>query len=336
MVQELDASHLGISGPGSTEVQSPEETAYLGIEPDWAALESDGKIKVGRVVAESPADNPKSRLQAGDYILAIDGQEIGKDGTFDALLNRKAGKKVVLLVNHLPTKLGAREVDIRPVSSETGRDMEYEDWVESRRRYVEQASNGRIGYVHIRQMEAADLERFKHELVSKAAGKQALVVDVRYNPGGFVAPSILDILQKKPWTMVRPRNTDALVTADWYWGDYDWGKPAALLINQYSASNAEMMAEGFRSLGIGPVVGVPTSGAVIGTNSWTLLDGGILRTPSIGVYTTAGEDLEGKGRRPDLTVPYDPMAIRDGRDPQLDHAIQLLLPKLPPASVARR
>jgi C-terminal processing protease CtpA/Prc len=108
------------------------------------------------------------------------------------------------------------------------------------------------------------------------------------------------------------------------------------LINQYSASNAEMMAEGFRTLRIGPVVGVPTSGAVIGTNSWTLLDGGTLRTPSIGVFTPAGENLEGKGRRPDVAVPYDPVAIRDGRDPQLDRALQLLAPKLGPASVARR
>lgn len=336
MVQELDASHLGIGGPGTTEVESPDATAYLGVEPDWPALEREGKFKVGRVVAESPADNPKSRLQAGDYILAIDGQEIGKDSTFDALLNRKAGKKVVLLVNHSPTRLGAHEVDIRPVSPDAGRDLEYADWVESRRRYVEQASNGRIGYVHIRQMEPADLEQFKRELVSRANGKQALIVDVRYNPGGFVAPSILDILQKKPWTMVRPRNTDTLITADWYWGGYDWGKPTALLINQESASNAEMMAEGFRALGIGPVVGVPTSGSVIGTNTWTLLDGGSLRTPSIGVFTTNGEDLEGKGRRPDVSVPYDPNAIQQGRDPQLDHAIQALLPKLPPASVARR
>jgi tricorn protease len=336
MVQELDASHLGITGAGGTEVDSPDETAYLGIEPDWPALEREGKVRIGRVIAESPADNAKSRLKVGEYILAVDGQEVGKDGTFEALLNRKAGKKVVLLVNSSPSPAGAREVALRPLTPEAGRDLEYEAWVESRRQYVEQASGGRVGYVHIRQMEADDLERFKRELVSKASGKQALIVDVRYNPGGHVAPSILDILQKRPWTMVRPRNSATLMTADWYWGDYDWGKPAALLINQYSASNAEMMAEGFRSLGIGPVVGVPTAGGVIGTNSWTLLDGGTLRTPSIGVFTAAGENLEGKGRHPDLTVPYDPIAIRNGRDPQLDRAIQALSSKLPPGSVARR
>lgn len=336
MVQELDASHLGITSPGGTEVASPDETAALGIEPDWPALEREGKIKVGHVIAQSPADNPKCRLKVGDYILALDGQEIGKDGTLDALLNRKAGKKVVLLVNDRPTRDGAREVAIRPVTAAEARDLEYADWVESRRRYVEQATDGRIGYLHIREMGPADLERFKRELVSKANGKQAVIIDVRYNPGGSIAPYLLDILQKKPWTMVRPRSSEALMTADWYWGDYDWGKPAALLINQYSASNAEMMAEGFRSLGIGPVIGIPTSGAVIGTNSWTLLDGGILRTPSIGVYTTSGENLEGKGRRPDTLVPYDPVAIRSGRDPQLDRAIQVLTSRLPAASVAQR
>jgi tricorn protease len=336
MVQELDASHLGITGPAIAEVATPDESAYLGIELDWQAIEREGRVRIGRIVDQSPADHPRSRLKVGEYLLAVDGQAITADAPLDSLLNRKAGKKVVLRVNNRPTPEGAREVAIRPVTPQAGRDLEYEDWVAGRRRYVEEASHGRIGYVHIRAMGPEDLERFKRELVSKASGKQALIVDVRYNPGGHVAPSILDILQKKPWTLVRPRNSSTLMTADWYWGDYDWGKPAALLINQASASNAEMMAEGFRALGIGPVVGVPTSGAVIGTNSWTLLDGGMLQTPSIGIYTPSGENLEGKGRRPDVAVPYDPVAIRTGHDPQLDRTIQLLMPKLAPASVAQR
>jgi tricorn protease len=333
MVQELKGSHLGVTGPADYTPESPDATAYLGVEPDWAALEREGRFKVGRVVSNSPADNKWSKVNVGEYILAVDGQELGKEATFDDLLNRKAGRKVVLTVNDKPSADGARQVAIKPLTQSAGDDLEYEEWVERNRALVHKLSGGRIGYEHIEAMNAPSEMRFKEEFIGEGTGRDALIVDVRYNGGGNVAHRLLDILRKKPYVTFKPRSLGKSVMADWP-ADYLWGKPAALLINQDSASNSEMMAEGFKALGVGPTVGIPTMGAVIATGSWTFMDGGSIRTPSSGVYTAEGEDLELHGRQPDVAVPYDPIAAREGRDPQIEKAVQVLLSRLP-AGAAR-
>jgi tricorn protease len=328
MIEELRGSHLGVSGPPDYTLDTPASTGYLGIEPDWPALETTGRFKVARVVLGSPADLKWTKINPGEYILAVDGQELGKEVTFAQLLDRKAGKKVVLTVNTQPTMDGARQVAIKPVTDNAGDDLEYEEWVEHRRKLAHSLSNGRVAYLHIRGMNLPSELRFKEELVSEATNRDAMLVDVRYNGGGNVAHRLLDILRKKPYVTFRPRSLGKLVLSDWF-TDYLWGKPAALLINQDSASNSEMMAEGFRALGIGPTIGIPTTGAVISTGTWTFMDGGTMRTPSAGVYTASGEDMEVRGRQPDVMVPYDPIAVKEGRDPQLERAVQVILSKTP-------
>jgi len=332
MVQELKGSHLGVTGPSDYTPESPDATAFLGIEPDWATLDREGRIKVGSVLRNSPADNKWSKVNVGDYVLAVDGKEVGKDGNFDELLNRKAGRKVVLTVNDKPSMDGARQIAIKPVTQATGADLEYEAWVEKNRALVHKLSAGRIGYEHIESMNVPSEMRFKEEFIGEGTGRDALIVDVRYNGGGNVAHRLLDILRKKPYVTFKPRSLGKSVMADWP-ADYLWGKPAALLINQDSASNSEMMAEGFKALGIGPTVGIPTMGAVIATGNWSFMDGGTIRTPSSGVYTADGEDMELRGRQPDVAVPYDPIAAREGRDPQVEKAVQVLLSRLPAPTI---
>jgi len=328
MVQELKGSHLGVTGPSDYASDSPDSTAYLGIEPDWGVLDAEGRFKVAAVTAKSPAASKWSKVNVGDYILAIDGQDLSKDATFDRLLNRKEGKKVVLTVNDKPTRDGARAVAIKPISQSAGDDLEYEAWIAATRALVHRLSNGRIGYQHIEGMDIPSEMRFKEEFIGEATGRDALLVDVRYNGGGNVAHRLLDILRKRPYVTFRPRSLGKSVLADWP-ADYLWGKPAALLVNQDSASNSEMMAEGFKALGVGPVVGIPTMGAVIATSSWTFMDGGTIRTPSSGVFTADGEDMELRGRQPDVPVPYDPMAAKAGRDPQVEKAVEVLLNRVP-------
>lgn len=328
MVQELRGSHLGVSGPSDYTPDSPDSTAYLGVEPDWAVLDAEGKFKVATVTPKSPAASKWSQVNVGDYILAIDGQELNRQRTFDQLLNRRDGKKVVLTVNAQPTRDGAREVAIKPITQSAGNDLEYEAWVASTRALVHRLSNGRIGYQHIEGMNVPSEMRFKDEFIGEATGRDALLVDVRYNGGGNVAHRLLDILRKRPYVTFKPRSLGKSVLADWP-ADYLWGKPAALLVNQDSASNSEMMAEGFKALGIGPVIGIPTMGAVIATGTWSFMDGGSIRTPSSGVFTADGEDMELRGRQPDVPVPYDPMAARAGRDPQVEKAVEVLLNRIP-------
>ncbi len=325
MIQELRGSHLGVT-PGVTDyvADTPSSTAYLGLEPDWKLLETEHRFRVASVVDGSPAAAAWSRVNPGEYLLAVDGQPVGKEMTLDQMLDRKAGKKVVLTVNTTPSTDGARQVAIRPADPGAADDIRYEAWVAERRRQVGQLSGGKIAYLHVREMSEEAEQRFREEFVGEAADKQAMIVDVRYNGGGNIAHRLLDILRKKPYVAFQPRSLGRHVMQDWF-ADYIWGRPAALLINQDSASNSEMMAEGFRSLGIGPIVGVPTMGAVIATGSWRFIDGGTVRTPSTGVFTAAGENLESRGRRPDVLVPYDPIAIYQGKDPQLEAAVRLLM-----------
>lgn len=330
MVQELRGSHLGVTGPADYTADTPSATAYLGLEPDWETLARDGVYKVARVTPESPADSKWSKVSVGEYVVAVDGQEFGKGRTMDDLLNRKAGRKVVLTVNSQPTMDGARQVAIKPLSPNQGEAVEYEAWVEQRKEIVKRLSGGRLAYIHIAQMNVSSEMRFKEEFVGEATGRDGMLVDVRYNGGGNVAHRLLDILRKKPYVYFRPRSLGQNVMQDWF-ADYLWGKPAALLINQDSASNSEMMAEGFKALGIGPVIGIPTMGAVIATGTWSFLDGGTIRTPASGVYTASGENMELRGRQPDVLVPYDPVAVKEGRDPQLEKAVQTLMGRLPPS-----
>jgi tricorn protease len=330
LVQELRGSHLGVTGPSEYQADTPTATAYLGLEPDWAVMDAEGKFKVARVTPGSPADSKWSRVAVGEYVLAVDGVELGTGTPLHALLDRKVGRKLVLTVNSQPIMAGSRQVAMKPVGLVQATEVEYEAWVEERRRLVNRLSGGRLAYLHIEAMDVPSEVRFKDEFVGEATDREGMVLDVRYNGGGNVAHRLLDILRKKPYVYFKPRSLGKHVLADWPL-DYIWGKPAALLVNQDSASNSEMMAEGFRALGVGPVVGVPTAGAVIATGSWTFVDGGTIRTPTTGVYTAAGEDMDLKGRQPDLLVPYDPIAAREGRDPQLERAVQAVLSKLPPS-----
>jgi tricorn protease len=334
MVQELKGSHVGTTGPADYTADTPSATGYLGLEPDWEVLDRDNAYKVARVTDGSPADNKWSKINPGDFIVAVDGQELGKERTLDELLDRKAGKKVVLTVNNHAGMDGARQVAIKPIAPKEGDEVEYEAWVQSKKDLVKKLSGGRLAYLHIEEMDVPSEMRFKEELVGEATGRDGMIVDVRYNGGGNVAHRLLDILRKKPYVYFKPRSLGKTVIADWPM-DYIWAKPAALLVNQDSASNSEMMAEGFKQLGIGPVVGIPTMGAVIATGSWSFMDGGTIRTPASGVYTASGEDLELHGRIPDIIVPYDPMAIKEGRDPQLEKAVQALMSKLPAGSQAK-
>ncbi|RPJ44122.1 MAG: hypothetical protein EHM19_07260, partial [Candidatus Latescibacterota bacterium] len=148
------------------------------------------------------------------------------------------------------------------------------------------------------------------------------------NGGGWISVHILSILGGETYLMRGFR--DDVRTSETKLRSYGYDKPTALLIHNHSYSNAEIFAEGWRRLGLGPIVGVPTGGAVIGTDERTLLDGSTLRKPSWGAYTLDGENLENNGRKPDHHVVNDYNAWADGRDPQLDKAVDLLIEKLGP------
>ena len=156
--------------------------------------------------------------------------------------------------------------------------------------------------------------------------RDGLIVDVRNNGGGSTAHEILGILQRRSF-LVRQLGGFEQISETVYRG-VGFDGPKALLINEHSFSNAEIFAEGFRELKLGPIVGMPTAGGCIGTGGWTFIDGSSLRTPSMGAFALNGENLEGNGRQPDITIPFLPTDAAAGRDPQLETAVRTLMPMI--------
>ncbi len=316
MLGELNASHLGIGG----ETVSGPSTAYLGVsfDPDHR---SPG-IKISAVLKNSPADKDESRLRVGEFILAVDGVEVNNDERFWEALADKAGRVVELLVNEKPEKEGARTVKIKPITRGQWSDLIYEDWVETRKGLVERLSDGRIGYIHIRSMSTGELRKFEREFYGEVVGKkEALIIDVRFNGGGRIHDELLGILKRRLYAHEQYRGAPPFTQPFQV-----WQKPTVVLINEFSASDAEIFPASFRALGFGKLVGVPTYGGVIGTFNITLIDGSTsFRVPVTGWRTLDGVNLENHGVKPDILVEHTPEDNANGNDRQLEGAVKELL-----------
>lgn len=326
MMEEVDSSHLGATPPTGEAPAASDSTAYLGVEWDWAVLASRGVYVVESVYEGTTAALPQSLLKKGDRILAVDSVEPGPKNTMASLLNKKAGRKVNLRIERNGQTLS---IDIKPLEPSARTAVLYENWVQWQRTQVEKLSGGRLTYLHIQSMDDPSYFRFLREIRTLASGKEGVVLDVRYNGGGFTAHKILGVLVKRPWLIRTMRSDPAYrVSENIYRGD-SLELPTALLINQYSFSNAEIIAEGFRRLKMGPLIGEQTGGGVIGTSQLGLWDGGGIRIPAAGAYAIDGENLEGNGRMPDYLVKFDVEAWLAGRDVQLEKAVQELMKALP-------
>jgi tricorn protease len=326
MIGELNASHTGAaassqrdSGDTSPRVQ----TVHLGL--DFAADAESGRYKVTHIFEESPADKDWVKVSVGDYLLTIDGEPIkAGDSPWKPLSAHRLNKKVKLTLNSKPEEEGAWTVRYEPISWTTYNTLRYERWVKERRAKVEELSGGRLGYVHIKAMDPTSLRRFEKEL-RENRHKEALVIDQRFNGGGNIEQELLAILVQKPYQVWQPRGTEPTNRPlRGYFG------PKIVLQNWRSASNAEMFPAGFRALGLGKLVGTPTMGAVIGTGSYSLIDGSTIRTPQVGVFLGDGNrtNMENYGVQPDIAVENSPEDNLAGRDRQLEAAVAELVSQL--------
>ncbi len=322
MMGELRASHLNIysRSPGPPDKM---QTARTGITLDYSAIDSEGLFKVAEVIDESPADF--AGILPGMFLRSVDGVELGRQTNLDSLLGGKYGNRLIVGASDSP---GGRtnEFELKPTSSGIENSLRYRQWVDERRRIVDSLSGGRLAYIHIPRMSHDRLEFFKQELVSIAEPKEGLIVDVRNNGGGNIAVHLLGILVKTPYFLRNFRGFPVISENKMRSKAYE--KPVTLLINNYSASNSEIFAEGFRRLELGKVIGEPTSGAVIGTSSYTLIDGTRVRRPSWGAYTLDMEDTDLAPRQPDIFVENTPDDFINDRDPQLHRAVEQLMSDL--------
>jgi tricorn protease len=264
------------------------------------------------------------KVAIGDYLIAIDGKQVKAGDNYWPLLNYRLNRKVAVTFSKTAGGDGAWTTRIEPVSMQSYATLRYERWVKERRALVDKLSGGRVGYIHIRAMDQPSLRRFEKEL-REYRNKEALVIDQRWNGGGNIEQELLGILVQRQYQIWQPRGTEA--TARPFEGFFG---PKVVLQNWRSASNAEMFPAGFRALGLGKLVGTPTMGAVIGTGSYSLIDGSTVRTPGVGVYLADKKqtNMENYGVHPDILIENTPEDNLAGRDRQLEAAVQELLKEL--------
>jgi tricorn protease len=318
MIGELNASHTGVSGGPSDSGPSIGATRQPGFD---VVFDASGFYRVGHIYKAGPADHEFLKVRTGDYIIALDDRDLKTTDNYWQRLTLPSTNKLRFLLNDKPSKDGAWEVAITP-GGNFG-DLQYARWVEDRRVMVDTLSNGEIGYVHIRAMDAPSLRQFQLDLAANRT-KKALVIDQRFNGGGGIDQELLQILAGREYQYTI--NRDAGVKQPRPQNFYG---PMVVMQNERSASDAEMFPAGFRALGLGKIVGVPTMGAVIGTGSYTLLDGSAIRTPGSGVWITlGGQNLENFGVPPDVLIDNTPADHVKGRDMQVEKAVEVLKAEL--------
>jgi len=325
MIGELNTSHTGVSGPASIDIPRAYTTRYLGVELEPA----NGKYRVTHVYRDGPADKDWVDIANGDYVLAVDGTEIKAGDDYWKILSQTDNEYVPVKVSKTPDGANAKIHRIATVTNMTN--IKYEEWVENNRDSVEKATNGEIAYVHIRAMDQPSLQRFENE-IDRFWQKKGIIVDIRNNGGGNIDQELLDILERQPYQFWNNRN-----------GSRTWGRrprqaivgPKVMMTNYRSVSDAEVTPAGFRQLGLGRLVGNPTSAQVIATGSYNLINGGTIRTPGSLVVTwdpskpnNYGLDLENLGIPPDVWVKNTPAEEAKGLDHELKVAIEEVMKML--------
>jgi tricorn protease len=324
---ELNAGHIYVSSTDDMPRVERRPGGMLG-----AVVESheSGYFRIARIFPgenwhdyyRSPLTEPGVTASAGDFILAVDGESTRGVDNFYRLLENKGGQLVELTLNDRPDGRGARIERVKTVTSEVT--LRYLEWVTENRRRVHELSGGRIGYIHVPNTSfEGNRELFKGMLAE--ARRDALIIDDRYNGGGFIPDRMIELLARTPlnywvWRGFEPQPRPLLSHRG----------PKAMLINGLSSSGGDALPYYFRKLGLGPLIGTRTWGGLIGiSGNPSLADGGSIIPATFRFLDTDGQwAVEDEGVAPDIEVIDRPEAIAAGRDPSLEKAIEVLLQEL--------
>jgi tricorn protease len=328
MVGELNSSHMGVGGGGRGGGRGGEgpSAARLGLRFDRTEYERNGRLKITEVVPLGPAAVTR-QVGMGDYVTAVDGTAIAAHTNIDELLLHGVNRRIALTVSGSPDGASPREVLVRPVNTATEKNLLYRAWVEWNRAYVDKASGGRLGYVHMNDMSEGALTRLYLDLDADNRVKDGVVIDVRNNNGGFVNVYAIDVLARRGYLMMTPRGLP-MAPARSVLGQRSLELPTILVTNQHSLSDAEDFTEGYRTLKLGKVVGEPTAGWIIYTGNQTLVDGTTIRMPGTRITTLDGTTMELNPRPVDIPVTRPIGESLLGKDSQLDTAVRELLKQL--------
>ena len=276
----------------------------------------------------APLTQPGVNVKVGEYLLAVNGRDVRAPSDVYSFFEETAERQIVLKVGPKPDASGSRDVTVVPIGDEA--ELRNYAWIEDNRRKVDELTGGRVAYVYMPDTAAGGYTTFNRYYFAQV-GKEAAIIDERYNGGGDIADYIIDYLRRpllSYWNMREGKDITTPIEAIF--------GPKVMIINEMAGSGGDAMPWMFRKTGIGPLVGKRTWGGLVGhyTNPADLLDGGRMGTPNLAFYNPNGTwDVENHGVPPDIEVEYDPKAVRAGHDPQLEKAVEVvmeLLKKNPP------
>ncbi len=280
----------------------------------------------------APLTQPGIDVQDGDYLLDVNGEELKGDDDVDRLFQGRADKQTVIKVGKTATDPSPRSFTVVPIANEEA--LRLRTWMEDNRKKVTDMSNGRVGYVYIPDTHGGGLTNFNRYYFTEV-GKDAVVLDERFNHGGYIADYIVNVLQWTPQMGAATREgEDITLPQQAIFG------PKVMIANQMSGSGGDALPWLFKNAKVGTLVGVRTWGGLVGIGGYPqLIDGGRITAPRWALYGTHGEwEVENHGIAPDVEVEQDPALTRQGHDPQLERAIQIALDELkknPPKKLAR-
>jgi tricorn protease len=270
----------------------------------------------------APLTLPGINIVEGDYLIAVNGRELHATDNLDAFFDGAAGKQTVVRVAKNPDGAGGRDVTVVPVDSEHG--LRNLDWIDSNRRKVDELSGGKVAYVYMPNTAGAGYTNFNRYFYAQL-DKQALVLDERYNEGGFIADYIVNVLGQKLLSGAVERDGKPVHDPE----GAIFG-PKAMIINQSAGSGGDAMPWYFRKANLGTLVGVRTWGGLVGIGGYpTLIDGGVVTAPRYAIYGLKGDwEVEGHGIPPDVEVQELPKDVAAGHDLQLERAVSIVLQQL--------
>jgi len=326
MLGNITVGHMYVRGGEMPEVKRV-QTGLLGA--DYTI--ENGRYRFARVYngenwnpqLRAPLTQPGINVAASEYLLAVSGREVRPTENIYSFFEGTADKSLVLRVGPNPNGEGARDVTVVPIASETG--LRNLAWIENNRRYVDKMTNGRVAYVYMPDTSMPGLTSFNRYFFAQV-GKEGVIIDERFNGGGSLATDIIEYLRRPLMTGVAPRDGD-----DTFQPQGAIYGPKAMIINEFAGSGGDAMPWLFKMAGLGPLIGKRTWGGLVGIGGYpVLMDGGTVTAPSIAVWNanTSQWEIENNGIAPDIEVELDPTLVRQGKDPQLDRAIEAVMQAL--------
>jgi tricorn protease len=326
MMGELTVGHLGAGGGEQPEVKTV-QTGLLGADYEIA----NGRYRFKRIYGgenwnptlRAPLTEPGVTVAAGDYLLAVDGRNVTATDSVYSFFEARAGKQVTIRVGASPAGDGARDIVVVPVPSESN--LRTLAWVEDNRRKVNRMTGGRVAYIYMPDTALGGYTNFNRYFYAQV-NKGAAIIDERFNGGGALATDIVETLSRKPLSRVATRDgEDELQPQGAIYG------PKVMIVNEFAGSGGDAMPWYFRRAGVGPLVGKRTWGGLVGrAGSPALMDGGFVSSPSSAVWDPSQSKwiAENVGVDPDVEVENDPDQVRQGRDPQLEKAVEIVMAEL--------